>query len=183
MMGLMDRQREWELSDWERLGRTFAAAREAVNLTQVQAAAALDVSRTPIQAVERGRQSNGQPFTKVTGTMRAFARLVGWTEDSPARVLNGQGPEPATQPVSQLDGEPASDLPPAVDRELRSGRTLDHAVVNLGGETDDDTRIIVVLKGAEDLSEEQLDKLWQKWRRTRRQLQAIPGESDTPQES
>ena len=178
----MDRQREWELSDWERLGRAFAAGREEVGLTQVSAAKALGVSRTPIQAVERGRQSNGQPFTKVTQTMRAYAKLVGWTDDSPARILNGQEPEPATQPVSSPTVEPPSDLPPAVDRELRSGKTLDHTVVHLGSE-DDDTRIIVVLKGGESMTEQEIDEAWQKWRRTRRHIQAIPGESDTPSDS
>jgi DNA-binding XRE family transcriptional regulator len=179
----MDRERDWTPAAWEHLGRSFAAAREAVGLTQVAAATALGVSRTPIQAVERGRQSNGQPFTKVTGTMRAYARLVGWTETSPARILNGGEPESATQPAPESDAGPKSDLPPAVDRELRSGKTLDHTVVHLGGEQDDDTRIIVVLKGAEDISEEELDRLWQQWRRTRRHLQAIPGETDTPQDS
>jgi DNA-binding XRE family transcriptional regulator len=175
----MGRQREWTPAIWEQLGRSFAAARETAGLTQVQAAEALGVTRTPIQAIERGRQSNGQPFTKVTGTMRAYARLVGWTETSPARILNGEQPEPATQPVSSG----TSDLPPAVDRELRSGRTLDHTVVHLGDGEDDDTRLIVVLKGAEGISDEELDKLWRQWRRTRRHLQAIPGETDTPPES
>jgi transcriptional regulator with XRE-family HTH domain len=179
----MDRQREWELSDWERLGRTFAAARRAKGLTQQEAADAIGVSRAPIQAVERGRQSNGSDFTKVTRTMRDFARLVGWTDDSPARILDGEEPEPATQPVSAPAPEPGSSLPTAVDRELRAGKTLDHTVVHLGSESDDDTRIIVVLKGAEDISEEELDELWHKWRRTRRHLQAIPGEADTPQET
>ena len=179
----MDRERDWAPAIWEHLGRSFAAAREAIGLTQVQAAEALGVSRTPIQAVERGRQSNGQPFTKVTGTMRAYARLVGWTETSPARILNGQEPEPATQPVLPEGAESRTGLPTAVDRELRSGKTLDHTVVHLGNEDDDDTRIIVVLKGAEDISEEELDRLWQQWRRTRRHLQAIPGESDTSPES
>lgn len=169
--------------DWERLGAAFAEARKAADLTQVEVATRLSVTRTPIQAIERGRQPNGNPFGKVTNTMRAYARLVGWTEDSPARILRGEEPEPATQPVSEWDADPTSDLPAAVDRELRSGKTLDHAVVNLGGENDDDTRLIVLLKGSEDLSEEQLDELWQKWRRMRRQLQAIPGESDTPRES
>lgn len=183
----MDRQREWKLSDWVRLGRAFAARREEAGFTQVSAAEALSVSRSPIQAIERGRQSNGQPFTKVTQTMRAYAQLIGWTQDSPQRILDGSQPTDAaaTQPS---DEAPADDsarygLPPAVDRELRSGKTLDHAVVNLGSETDDDTRLIVVLKGAEDLTEDELDRLWQKWRRTRRQLQANPGETDTPQDS
>ena len=179
----MDREREWNLSDWERLGRTFAAARRDRGLTQQEAADALSVSRAPIQAIERGRQSNGSDFTKVTRTMRDYARLVGWTADSPTRILNRQEPEPDTQPVSEAAPSPASDLPPAVARELRSGKTLDHAVVNLGSETDDDTRLIVVLQGAEDMSEEEIDALWKKWRRTRRQLQAIPGETDTSQDS
>jgi DNA-binding XRE family transcriptional regulator len=179
----MDRQREWELSDWKRLGREFAARREEVGLTQVSAAQALGVSRSPIQAIERGRQSNGQPFTKVTQTMRAYAQLIGWTEASPRRVLDGQRPEQATQPVSETALESQSGLPAAVDRELRSGRTIDHTVVHLGEDDDDDTRIIVVLKGADDLNEEELDELWQKWRRTRRHLQAIPGDTDAPSES
>lgn len=169
--------------DWERLGRAFAKARTAVGLTQEQAAERLHVSRTPVQAIERGRQPNGKAFTKVTATMRAYARLVGWTEDSPDRIADGGEPEDAPTPSRPAHEASSPDLPTAVDRELRSGRTLDHTVVHLGDEEDDDTRIIVVLKGSEDISEEELDRLWQQWRRTRRQLQAIPGESDTPQES
>ncbi|MGW3196236.1 helix-turn-helix domain-containing protein [Streptomyces sp. NPDC001118] len=169
--------------DWERLGEAFAEARKAATLTQVEVAERLSVTRTPIQAIERGRQANGSPFTKVTATMRAYARLLGWTENSPTRILRGEEPEPATQVVPGSSSEPSSDLPPAVDRELRSGKTLDHAVVNLGSETDDDSRLIVVLKGSEDMTEEEIDKLWQKWRRTRRQLQASAGESDPPQDS
>ena len=169
--------------DWEQLGRAFAKARTASGLTQEQVAERLHVSRTPIQAIERGRQPNGKAFSKVTATMRAYARLVGWTEDSPDRIADGGEPEVASAPPQPAHEASHSDLPTAVDRELRSGRTLDHTVVHLGGEEDDDTRIIVVLKGSEDISEEELDRLWQQWRRTRRHLQAIPGESDTSQES
>ena len=179
----MDREREWKLSDWERLGRTFAAARRDKGLTQQEAADALSVSRAPIQAIERGRQSNGSDFTKVTRTMRDYARLVGWTTDSPTRILGGQEPEPDNQPVSARASEPKSDLPPAIDHELRSGRTLDSTVVHLGPE-DDDTRIIVVLKGAENITEEELEKLWHDWRRTRRHLQGIASpEPEAPQGS
>lgn len=169
--------------DWERLGRAFAKARTAAGLTQEQVAERLHVSRTPIQAVERGRQPNGKAFAKVTATMRSYARLVGWTEASPDLILDGQEPEPATQPVSAPAGDAQSSLPSAVDRELRSGKTLDHAVVHLGTSDDDDTRLIVVLQGAEDMTEEEIDAAWQKWRQTRRRLQAIPGETDNPQES
>lgn len=167
--------------DWKRLGEAFADARKAAGLTQVEVAERLSVTRTPVQAVERGVQPNGNPFTKVTGTMRAYARLVGWTEDSPARILRGDEPEQATQPVSEESADRRPDLPSAVDRELRSGKTLDHAVVNLSSDEDDDTRIIVVLQGAENMTEEEIDKAWEKWQRTRRRLQAIPGETDAPQ--
>lgn len=169
--------------DWERLGHAFAKARKAAGLTQVEVAERLSVTRTPIQAVERGVQPNGKPFAKISPTMRAYARLVGWTEASPDLILQGQEPEPATQPVSERVAEPKSDLPPAVDRELRSGKTLDSTVVHLSGEGDeDDVRIVVILKGAENISEEEIDRRYEQWRRTRRHLQAIPGETDTPQE-
>ncbi|MFI1485669.1 helix-turn-helix domain-containing protein [Streptomyces sp. NPDC020747] len=165
--------------DWERLGRAFAKARTAAGLTQEQVAERLHVSRTPIQAIERGRQPNGKAFTKVTATMRAYARLVGWTEESADRILDGQEPEQAT-PVPP-PAESKSDLPPAVDRELRSGKTLDHAVVHLGGEDDeDDFRLVVIVKGAENMTEEEIDRRYEQWRRMRRHLQAIPGETDTP---
>lgn len=176
-MRVMTRER-----DWERLGKTFADARKEAGLSQVEVAEQLHVSRTAVQAIERGRQSGG-PFTKVTGTMRSYARLLGWTEQSPDLIADGGDPEPFTAPAAETHTEAKTGLPPAIERELRSGETLDHTVVHLGSETDDDTRIIVVLKGAEDISEEELDKLWQQWRRTRRHLQAIPGESDTPQGS
>ena len=172
--------------DWERLGRGFAAARKGAGLSQVQAAERLHVSRTAVQAIERGRQARNEPFTKISATMRAYARLVGWTENSPDLVADGGDPELALardNDAETVAESPKSELPPAVDRELRSGKTLDHTVVNLSSDTDDDTRIIVVLQGAEDMTEEEIDKAWQKWRRTRRHLQAIPGESDTPQES
>ncbi|MER6183112.1 helix-turn-helix transcriptional regulator [Streptomyces sp. NPDC001652] len=179
----MDRQREWALSDWERLGRTFATGREDAGLTQVSAAQALGVTRTPIQAIERGRQSNGQPFSKVTQTMRGYAQLIGWTADSPVRILNGQGPEQATQPDSASEADAKSDLPPGIARELRTGKTLDHTVVHLSGEgDDDDVRLVVVLKGGENMSDEEIDRRYEQWRKARRHLQAIPGESDTPQE-
>jgi transcriptional regulator with XRE-family HTH domain len=169
--------------DWKRLGQAFAEARKEAGLTQVDVAERLSVTRTPIQAIERGIQPNGRPFAKVSPTMRAYARLVGWTEGSPELILQGQEPEPATQPVS-APVEAKSDLPPVIARELRSGKTLDHAVVHLSGEDDDDdVRIVVVLKGGENMSEEEIDRRFEQWRRTRRHLQAIPGESDTPQES
>lgn len=164
--------------DWRRLARAFAEARRAIGLTQEEAAAELHVSRGPIQAIERGRQSNGKDFTKVTGTMRAYARLVRWTEDSIDRVLDGGDPqqeEAPPPPVTPTD--PASDLPLAVAMELRSGRTLDSTVVHIGPE-ESDARIIVVLKGNPDITEEQVEELMRDWRKQRRHLQGVATETD-----
>lgn len=168
--------------DWERLGRAFAAAREAIGLTQVQVAEQLHVTRTPVQAIERGRQPNGRPYTKVTNTMRGYARLLGWTEDSPGAILDGGEPTLVPQAPVEAAKRPRSDLPPAVELELRTGRTLDSAVIHLGPEGDD-ARIVVVAKGAEDMSEEDLDRIWQQWRKARRHLQGITTETETPSES
>src|SRR5438105_4190259 len=99
--------------DWERLGNAFAEARKAAGLTQVDVAKRLSVTRTPIQAIERGRQPNNNPYIKVTATMRAYARLIGWTEDSPARILHGEEPEPATHPAPVQASDQQPDLPPA----------------------------------------------------------------------
>lgn len=176
MMEVMQRE------DWERLGRAFAEAREAAGLKQTEVAEQIGVSRTPIQAIERGRQSNGTDFAKVTSTMRAYARLIGWTEDSPTRILQGQNPEAAPQFTAEQPAETKSNLPPAIDLELRSGKTLDSTVVHLGSE-EGDSRIIVVLKGAEDISEDELEQLWLKWRRTRRHLQGLPSDPEATQGS
>lgn len=172
----MERER-----DWQHLGREFAAARKAAGLSQVQAADQLRVTRSPIQAIERGRQPNGRPFNKVTSTMRAYARLIGWTEDSPEQILDGGQPEPAPEPPPVVE-PPKSDLPPAIELELRSGKTLDSSVIHLGSE-DDDTRVIVVLKGAEDISDEELDRRWQQWRKARRHLQGIASDTENSQGS
>lgn len=166
--------------DWERLGRAFAQARTAAGLTQVEVAEQLHVSRTPIQAIERGRQPNGKAFAKVTSTMRAYARIVGWTEDSPGRIADGGEPEMA--PAGQAEPEPEPDrpdLPESVDRELRDGPTRDTAVIHLNpDDEDDDTRIILVLKGGESLSNEELDRRWQQWRKGRRSVQSLASDPD-----
>ncbi|UPZ27735.1 helix-turn-helix domain-containing protein [Streptomyces sp. LRE541] len=169
--------------DWERLGNAYAEARKLADLTQVEVAERLGVSRTPIQAIERGKQSNGRPFTKVSSTMRAYARLVGWAEGSPEQILSGGDPDYTPQEALSQPSEP-SGLPSAVDRELRSGKTLDHAVVHLGGADDeDDFRLVVVVKGAEGMTEEEIDRRFEQWRRMRRTIQALPGGPDAPQDS
>jgi DNA-binding XRE family transcriptional regulator len=62
--------------DWERLGRAFAKARTAAGLTQEQAAEQLHVSRTPVQAIERGRQPVGLVSVLASALLICAAGLV-----------------------------------------------------------------------------------------------------------
>ena len=86
---------------WKRLGEEYAGARERRRLTQAQAHEALGISRTTLQKIEAGRV-----YTKVQHVHRAYARLVGWTEESPELVLAGG------DPVLVDPDEPSDEEPP-----------------------------------------------------------------------
>ncbi|MFJ6566540.1 helix-turn-helix domain-containing protein [Streptomyces sp. NPDC091292] len=176
----MDRDRD----RWARLGRAFAEAREAIGLSQDQVAGRIGVTRTTIQSIERGHVG-GKPPTRVTGTMREYARLVGWTEDSITRVLNGSKPErePTTSASPEQkapSAEPSgAGLPAAVELELRQGETLESAVLHLGPEQSD-ARVVVVLKGSPDITPEELEEMMKQWRKARRHLQSLAGDGKAP---
>lgn len=154
-----------------KLGKAMADAREAMNLTQVEVADRLGVTRTPIQAIERGGG-----FKKVTGTIRAYARLVGWTPESPDRILRGEEPIPAE---SAVDRPAAEGLPMTVQEELeRDGAVVDTAVVHLP----DGTAVTVIVKGAsKSPTPEERQRHLEAWRRVQPMLQELsyPTERDT----
>lgn len=159
--------------DWKRLGQAFATARRAAQLTQVQVADQLSVTRTPIQAIERGH-IQGKPFTRVSGTMRGYARLLGWTDDSIDAVLAGG--EPATLKKSEAaPGGPAemSDLPLAILDQLKGdGPLLDATVIPLPT-TRSDVHMTIVVRGEPDASPEEIRNALLAWRRTQRHLQDL----------
>lgn len=181
IMGPMER-------DWARLGRVFADAREAAGLTQVEAAKAIGVSRGPIQAIERGHIS-GRPFKKITGTMRSYARLVGWADGSIERVLDGGDPETsapapssAEAPAAAESGQPAirlSDLPFEIQDELGDGALLATRVVDLSP-LGSDARMIVVVRGAPDATNDQLRRDLLAWEKAQRRLEQIDDEDTEP---
>jgi DNA-binding XRE family transcriptional regulator len=130
--------------DWKKLGEALKAARLArkPKLTQVEAAAALNVSRPTIQNIERG-----VGLTKVTPTLRAYAQLVGWTPESPARILAGGEAQVAVDQGVQSDaGRPLGEgLPMTVQDELeREGALVNTAVIQLP----DGTSVTVIVKSA-----------------------------------
>lgn len=175
--------------DWARLGRTLAAAREAAGLTQVEVAERIKGSRGPIQEIERGGP-RGKPYTKPTGTMRNYARLVGWTDDSIEHVL--QGGEPSLvhkEPDGTADLEPTAAEPTAavrpsgrlplriVDELSDDGALLDTAVIPLGA----DASMVIVVKGRPDASPEEIRAALESWRRAQPHLRELStGQEQSP---
>lgn len=156
--------------DWKKLGEALKAARLArtPKLTQVQAAAALNVSRPTIQNIERG-----VGLTKVTQTLRAYAQLLGWTPESPAQILAGG--EPTDAVARDVEPEPARSLaeglPMTVQDELeREGALVETAVIQLP----DGTSVTVIVKGAsKNPTPEERQRHLEAWRRVQPMLREL----------
>ncbi|MCX5398959.1 helix-turn-helix transcriptional regulator [Streptomyces sp. NBC_00102] len=155
------------MDHWAGLGDAFKAARATLKLTQSDIMEALDVSRATVQNVERGKA-----FTRPTSTHRAYARLVGWTEGSVDQVLAGGEPTPAaaaTPGGKGPGGRVPDDLPLHIAEELASGRLLDTAVIRMPG----GGQAVVVARGREGGSPEELQASLEAWRLILPQLQEL----------
>lgn len=162
------------MDHWERLGDAFKAARAARKLTQGDVMRALDVSRATVQNVERGKV-----FTRLTSTHRAYARFVGWSDDSVEQVLAGGEPNLVTEVKSSGSGPGApvtGDLPLRIVEELATGRLLDTMVIRLPG----GGQAVVVARGRNGGSAEELQASLEAWRRTRPRLQEIEVLAEEP---
>lgn len=157
---------------WFRLGRALAAARNAAGLTQKEVAVAIKASRQPVQAIERGAE-----FEKITGTMRSYARLVGWADGSIEAVLDGG------EPTLQADITPEAPartqqipdgLPVSILEEIAEGRLIAADVFELPGSN---ARMTVVVR-APDASPEEIKRDLLAWRRARRHLQGFEDAGD-----
>lgn len=163
--------------DWVRLGRLLAEARKARGLTQADAADRIGVTRTAIQSIERGDER-----VKITGTMRGYARLVGWEDGALQEVVAGGEPsmgtpgdrEPAERPRTLDD----LNLPPLVQEELREGQVLGAGVYDLTPEGST-AQLIVVVKGPSDATAEDIRRYAQAWRQAERRLRDLPREDES----
>lgn len=162
--------------DWDRLGTALQAARLAMapELTQDELAVELGVGRSTIQNIERG-----QVFKRATPTIRAFARRVGWTDDSVDRVLAGGEPTLAAEPSTRVPGYyPFPGLPLRIEHELKSeGELVDTVVIPLG----DGASAVVVVKNPPDATPEQRQRNLDAWLRIQGQLRELDysGENGT----
>ena len=158
--------------DMQRLGSALQAAREGrrPKLTQPMVAEQLGVSRTTVQNIETGK------VTKVTATIREYARLVGWPDGTVERVLAG-GPvlAPVAQQEEAAEAAPAFGtlgLSPTVEYELRSGETLENMVIPLGPD-ESDGHLIVALQGKKGASPEEIARIAARFRKVRPRLQGL----------
>jgi len=163
------------MDDFARLGEQLKAARQArrPRVSQTDVAAALGVGRSTIQKMESDQVGQVTPTT-----VQAYARWLGWTEDSIQHVLAGGDPKMATD-----DGKPALrpvpdlGLPPDVEYELRNGKVLSNQIFNLGPD-EEDGQIIVSLVGRKNATPEEVERIAAKYRRMRRRLQGVVSEPD-----
>lgn len=172
MMGRMTR-------DWARLGRAVADARRALGLTQKDLADQIGVSRGAIQSIERGEE-----FTKITQTLRAVERALGWQKGSIESVLDGGDPKAPPQKVDQPErpeapAELAPQLPLAIVHELsaETGPVLDTTVLDLPGASPG-SRMIVVIKGSPDASPEQIRADLLAWSKEQRRLRGLTSDQE-----
>lgn len=155
MMGTMDNK-------WARLGQALKTARAELQMEQKDVAAQIGVQRGALYNVESGAA------TRITPTIRAYARAVGWTDDSVDRVLEGRPPvrvaqdaqhraRPLPPPKPTKSPEPAesSDLSIRVQQALREGPLIDSRVTEV---TTSSGRVkaTIVVRGEEGAPEEQL---------------------------
>jgi transcriptional regulator with XRE-family HTH domain len=166
--------------DWGRLGKALKAARtsEHVKLKQDELAEALGVGRSTIQMIERGEE-----YSKPTPSIRAYAKLVGWTEESVDQVLAGGEPNYAhagsatagkLKEEGQISAEETS-LPLRIVDELKGdGALIDSVVLPLG----DDGRMVVIVKGRPNATPEQIRRNLEAWRRAERHLQLLETDED-----
>lgn len=140
---------------WTRLGQKLRAARTAAGIEQQQIAAGIGVKRGAVWNVEQGK------IVKITPTVRKYAHLVGWTDDSPERVLAGgepvlRGDSRQSEPIDEAKGRAlAHDLAVDVQESLRRGPLLKSQVVQVDTPSGK-VLATIVLRGQDGMSPEDL---------------------------
>lgn len=126
--------------DWARLGAALKAAREGRQLRQEDVAAALGVTRGAIANIDGGR------FARATRTVRDYARMVGWSDDSVESVLTGGEPQVTEGEGSPVgaDPPPPGDLSDRVLRALAEGELIGSRVMHVQGPDGEVTATLVV---------------------------------------
>ena len=158
-------------SKWARLGQKLKSARTARGIGVLEATTAIGIKRGALYNIEKGE------ITRVTPSVKTYAHLVGWTEDSVEAVLDGgeptmrgegQAERSATDHGSLLDrdGNPRdvapsashqmpTDLSVRIQQALGEGPLLDARVAEVTTPTGL-VRATIVIRGESGVSAEDL---------------------------
>lgn len=98
------------MSDWKRMGAAVRARREALRLTQDQAAARASVGVTTWRQVELGNQQRYRGLT-----LAAVSQALDWPADACARIAEG---EDVDQLMDEQPGDDAGESPSGVPAAL-----------------------------------------------------------------
>ncbi|MFI6862605.1 helix-turn-helix domain-containing protein [Streptomyces sp. NPDC050421] len=158
--------------DWARLGSALRAARQTLGLEQQQVAERIGVKRGALRNIEVGE------ISRVTPTVLAYARIVGWSDASIDAVLDGGEPTqeervPPDEPTTAVVDTP-EDLPLRIKAALAgAGPVLDTAVISLPGEDGEDSgaQMVIVVKGRSgNVTPEQIQKALLQWEKAEAQI-------------
>ncbi|WP_275462112.1 helix-turn-helix domain-containing protein [Streptomyces noursei] len=169
--------------DWKRLGAALKAAREARGLGQAAVGEQIGVRRGSMRNIENGE------ISRVTPTIRAYARVVGWSDADIDKVLvGGEPPAPGSAPaVDDRDTAAATnnaaipeELPLRIQAALAEGPLIDTAVINLpGGDDGPDGQMVVIVKGKNHASPEQIRRALLEWEAAEQRLRGADGDAGT----
>lgn len=163
---------------WERLGAMLKAGREALPMTQAELGQRLGVERNTLRLIENGTSK------RITATIRAFAREIGWADGSIEKVLDGGEPELAgAQPAVPAAAPQDLGLSPRLYRELQQGRVLENVLVDLTPSGSLGVAVVLIERPHVAVAPDQMDSDMRAWSRVQRQLlqlmaQQEPSEPD-----
>lgn len=153
--------------DWAGLGKALKAARVLRGLEQGDIAKATGKTRGAIRNIENGA------IKSISATVIAYARLVGWTEESVRLVLEGKDPvmrdsRPRAADVRAAENiasapETPRDLSLRVMQALVEGPLIDSQVITVRTESGEVTATLVV-RGEPDATPEELVEQYKAWR-------------------
>lgn len=155
--------------DWAWLGRQVRAARAArtPKLSQDQLADQLDLGRSTVQAIERGKV-----YKNITPAHRTIAEFFGWA--SIEDVLAGGEPANAEAPGT-------STLPLRVAQAIAGpGALIDTAIIPLPGIDEPDGEIVVIVKGKPTASPEEIRRAIDAWERTQDRMRTATEPMEPP---
>lgn len=164
--------------DWKRLSRAIKDARVRLHLTQKALADAAGVSEGTVQNLEAGETRHRLP-----PSLPKVEAALGWEHGSAHSVLAGGEPTltPArTEAAPVSEGSSAmGDLPLRIVQELTDGPLLDTAVLDLS-QLGSDARMVVVVKGKDGASPDQIRRDLLAWARAQERLQGLKDDDEPP---